>query len=342
MDNHTRESTGKQRRSQDDQAALSKKVSNELRKFIFLTLPIGIFRSTPYFTGNFVLANPTLVKMFGYKDYKSFLKITIDEIYWDSSDRERLTDELLSRGEVRRKVFKFKKRDGQPFWGAVTAKTARDEHGQVLFFDGAVEDLSEVKEKERQLNRERTLTDGILDIFPGQFWINDENGHCIRWNKNVEKVYGYNSGELQQLLSAGDDTPSESVAALNKVTEGILAAGSADVSAIGEARSITIGDREYLACLEFDRSGGKEIEMKLEEALEENRRLKARKKSKPRDKRSLHEVESEHILKILKQVNWVIEGKSGAAIILGLNPSTLRGRMRKMGIQRPEKGSGKE
>ena len=338
MDNHTGESTGKQRTGREEQAALSKKVSNELRKFIFLTLPIGIFRSTPYFTGDFVLVNPTLVKMFGHSDYKSFLELSIDEIYWNSSDRERLTDELLSRGEVRRKVFKFRKKNGQPFWGAVTAKTARDEQGQVLFFDGAIEDLSALKEKESQLKNERTLTDTLLDIFPGQFWLNDENGHCIRWNKNVEKVYGYTSEELKKLREAGGDDLSESVASLNNMTENLLAVDSADLSGSGITRTLTINSKEYLACMEFDRSIVTEIEQKLEQALEENRRLKSRKK-KPasRDKRTLKQVESDHILKVLKQVNWVIEGKSGAAIILGLNPSTLRGRMRKLGIQRPEK-----
>jgi len=341
MDNHTRESTEQQNYNQADHAALSKKVSNELRKFIFLTLPIGIFRSTPFFTGHFVLANPTLVKMFGYKDYKSFLKISIDEIYWNSGDRERLTDELLSRGEVRRKVFKFKTRDGLPFWGAVTAKTARDEHGQVLFFDGAIEDLSAVMEKERQLKSEQALTDTLFEIFPGQFWLNDENGHCIRWNKNVEKIYGYNEKELKKLRENGGDDPSESVAALNKAAEGILEKDSGDVAGPGMARKVTINGREHLACVEFDRSSVAEVEKNLAAAQAEIKRLKSRKKPAARDKRTLKQVESDHILKILKQVNWVIEGKSGAAIILGLNPSTLRGRMRKLGIQRPEKVSGK-
>jgi formate hydrogenlyase transcriptional activator len=51
--------------------------------------------------------------------------------------------------------------------------------------------------------------------------------------------------------------------------------------------------------------------------------------------RGLESVEREHILKILDQARWKIEGKSGAAAILGLNPSTLRFRIRKLGIERP-------
>ena len=36
-----------------------------------------------------------------------------------------------------------------------------------------------------------------------------------------------------------------------------------------------------------------------------------------------------------KQTGWRIEGKSGAALLIGLNPSTLRGRLRKLGISKP-------
>jgi transcriptional regulator with GAF, ATPase, and Fis domain len=52
------------------------------------------------------------------------------------------------------------------------------------------------------------------------------------------------------------------------------------------------------------------------------------------DVRSLVELEHDHILQLLKKTSWRIEGKSGAALLLGLNASTLRARMRKYGIVR--------
>jgi|WetSurMetagenome_2_1015567.scaffolds.fasta_scaffold91378_2 formate hydrogenlyase transcriptional activator len=47
---------------------------------------------------------------------------------------------------------------------------------------------------------------------------------------------------------------------------------------------------------------------------------------------NLAEVERRHILRVLDKTKWKIWGPGGAAILLGLNPSTLRGRMRKLGI----------
>ena len=51
--------------------------------------------------------------------------------------------------------------------------------------------------------------------------------------------------------------------------------------------------------------------------------------------RTLEEMERNQILKTLSETRWRIEGKDGAAAILGLIPSTLRARMHKLGIVRP-------
>jgi predicted ATPase/transcriptional regulator with GAF, ATPase, and Fis domain len=49
---------------------------------------------------------------------------------------------------------------------------------------------------------------------------------------------------------------------------------------------------------------------------------------------SMDEVAKHHILAVLAQTHGVIEGRAGAARILGLHPNTLRSRMRKLGIMR--------
>lgn len=53
------------------------------------------------------------------------------------------------------------------------------------------------------------------------------------------------------------------------------------------------------------------------------------------DTPALADLERDHILKVLQKTGWRIEGKKGAAIIIGLNPSTLRARIRKYGLQNP-------
>jgi transcriptional regulator with GAF, ATPase, and Fis domain len=51
--------------------------------------------------------------------------------------------------------------------------------------------------------------------------------------------------------------------------------------------------------------------------------------------RTLEDVERQHVLDTLDRTSWRIEGPDGAASVLGLNPSTLRSRIKKLGLQRP-------
>ncbi|MBA5870167.1 MAG: Fis family transcriptional regulator, partial [Nitrospira sp. CR2.1] len=50
---------------------------------------------------------------------------------------------------------------------------------------------------------------------------------------------------------------------------------------------------------------------------------------------TLEEAERDHILKALRETNWVIGGSSGAAARLGMKRTTLQSKMQKLGISRP-------
>ena len=52
----------------------------------------------------------------------------------------------------------------------------------------------------------------------------------------------------------------------------------------------------------------------------------------------LAEMEREHILGILRETGWKIEGLTGSAHALGMKPSTLRAHMKRLHIMRPKKG----
>jgi PAS domain S-box-containing protein len=54
----------------------------------------------------------------------------------------------------------------------------------------------------------------------------------------------------------------------------------------------------------------------------------------PSEMKPIEEVERDHISYILNMTNWRIRGKSGAAEILGLKPTTLESRIKRLGIKR--------
>jgi formate hydrogenlyase transcriptional activator len=51
--------------------------------------------------------------------------------------------------------------------------------------------------------------------------------------------------------------------------------------------------------------------------------------------KNLAAMEREHILKVLRKTRWKINGEGGAAALLNIHPSTLRFRIKKLGIERP-------
>jgi len=52
--------------------------------------------------------------------------------------------------------------------------------------------------------------------------------------------------------------------------------------------------------------------------------------------RDMKELEYENLINALDSTGWVIYGTQGAAELLGMNPSTLRSRLKTLGIRRPQ------
>jgi formate hydrogenlyase transcriptional activator len=82
-------------------------------------------------------------------------------------------------------------------------------------------------------------------------------------------------------------------------------------------------------------------ELRLAESIENlpsgpaRERDNGSKRKEEKETLGLVEVERMHILKTLQETGWRVEGAKGAAFLLGMNASTLRTRMKKLGIKRP-------
>lgn len=60
-------------------------------------------------------------------------------------------------------------------------------------------DVTEQKRITEQINNERKLSDSILRSLPGIFYMYDQNGKFLRWNKNFETVSGYSADEVSKM-----------------------------------------------------------------------------------------------------------------------------------------------
>jgi PAS domain S-box-containing protein len=73
-----------------------------------------------------------------------------------------------------------------------------------------IKDISEAKEAEAQLSKEKETAVSFINSLPGVFYLYDSNGKFIRWNRNFEKVTGYTEDEIKnmhpsQLFEEGEE-----------------------------------------------------------------------------------------------------------------------------------------
>jgi len=111
----------------------------------------GVYKSTP--DGRFLEANPALVEMLGYDSLEELLAIDIKtELYFEVSDRESA---LLEETQVEMAEFRMRRKDGSELWVEDHGKLVVDEHGNTLYHEGIIRDITDRKKAEAELARSR-------------------------------------------------------------------------------------------------------------------------------------------------------------------------------------------
>jgi PAS domain S-box-containing protein len=89
-----------------------------------------------------------------------------------------------------------RRKDGSVFPVEVNASYIRLQHDYVL---AVVRDITERKRTEQAVRHERDFSQAVLNSLPGVFYLYDQNGKFLRWNKNFEQVTGYTADEMKTL-----------------------------------------------------------------------------------------------------------------------------------------------
>lgn len=132
---------------------------------LFQRIPVALYRSTP--DGTALAVNPAMVEMLRYPDAETLLEQPVTDVYVDPEDRRRFREALIRDGLVRGFEARLRRRDGSVIWTRDTARSVTDEDGAVMYFEGALIDVTDEKLAEKQLRRQAAELGALNEMTLG-------------------------------------------------------------------------------------------------------------------------------------------------------------------------------
>ena len=121
---------------------------------IFENAMEGIYQVTP--EGTFITANTTLARMAGYDSPDDFMESIHDiktQLYVHAEDRDKFLNIMREKNFVENFEVEFYRKDRSTFWVVLNARMVKDEHGNFLYNEGLVEDITLRKQAEEKLKQ---------------------------------------------------------------------------------------------------------------------------------------------------------------------------------------------
>jgi len=126
------------------------KASEERYRGLVNHVRLGIFRSTPEPNGRFLEVNPAMEEITGYSR-EELLKMSVSKLYVYPEEREAILQEIASATGKTTKEPHFRKKDGTEIIASDTKVAVRDDTGKILYLDAIIEDITERKRMEEDL-----------------------------------------------------------------------------------------------------------------------------------------------------------------------------------------------
>ena len=174
---------------------------------LFDRLPIGAYRSTP--AGRQLRANAALVRLNGYASEEEMLAATndLERGWYIHPGRRQLFKALIERdGQVTdfvSEVCRHKTRER--IWVRETAYAVRDAQGQVVYYEGTVEDITERHLAANALADSETRWRLALDAAGDGVWDWRVQTGEEFYSDRLLHMFGFKRGELAHSVAALDE-----------------------------------------------------------------------------------------------------------------------------------------
>lgn len=164
----------------------------------------GIFQTTP--DGRYLSANPALARIYGYSgpDVMLLALNATQNLYINPKRRQEFVQEVQRQGSLTNFESEVYRADGRRIWISESARAVYDEDGELLYYEGTVEDITERRRAEASLRTLKDRLEAILAAVPGTVsrvgsdlrYLEVNNHLAQTFGRSVEEFVGQDIGFL--------------------------------------------------------------------------------------------------------------------------------------------------
>jgi PAS domain S-box-containing protein len=213
--------------------------SEERYRTLVETSPDGIVATDP--AGTILMCNRRAAEIHGFAEAAELVGRPAPTLI-APSDRHRVRATIYSTVTEGRQVSLECQilRHGEERSGELTAAPLRTGAGAIVGSVTVVHDVTERKEADRALRREREFSAHVIDAIPGVFFVLDREGRYVRWNRNQEVTIDLPPERIRGALALDRVHPQDRQRVADAMAA-VFANGSAEIEArgfLGQTREV--------------------------------------------------------------------------------------------------------
>jgi PAS domain S-box-containing protein len=179
--------------------------SEERYRTIFMDAPVGIFRSTP--EGKLLSVNDAFARMMGYDSPEQIIEAVnrrnvAEVLYEDPQRRPAIIDSLKEEPGWHRVENRYLHKNGCPVVAQLMLRMYVPSSAAAAEIEGFVEDITERRQAEQELGRERAFLTALMDNIPDYIYFKDRESRFILNNKAHVQALG--AGSPSEMLGKTD------------------------------------------------------------------------------------------------------------------------------------------
>jgi sigma-B regulation protein RsbU (phosphoserine phosphatase) len=169
---------------------------------IFDHLLEGIFQTTP--DGRYLLANMALARIYGYNTPQELMDSVTDiagRLYVEEGRRDEFVRLMREQDTITAFESQIYRKDGTVIWISENCHARRSSTGELLYYEGTVEDITPRKQTEENLKNSEALYHSLVEAIPQTIYRKDTQGNFTFANQHFCNFMGVT---LDRLVGKSD------------------------------------------------------------------------------------------------------------------------------------------